>query len=130
MNREAFLRKLLWLAALANVGGACLFLFPASAPGELLGLPAAVPAVYRAFTGLSVLLFAGAYAWLAVHRPIVRPFVVFGAIGKASAFALALLLWMLGKVSGATVAVFSADLVLAALFAWCLAGQSGRQVAN
>ena len=129
MNRQSLLRRALWAAAFFNVGGAYLFGFPASPLGTFIGLPQEVPAVYRAFTAMFVLLFGGAYAWLAHHRPIIRPFVAFGAIGKASAFALTVGLALVDKTSGATVALLSGDLVLAALFAWCLAGpQPGAAV--
>jgi hypothetical protein len=122
MNREALLRRVLWAAALFNLGGAGMFGFPASPVGALAGLPAAVPLPYRAFTALFVLLFGGSYAWLAAHRPLLRPMVAFGAIGKASAFALMLALWLCGAASPGGVAIFGGDLLLAALFAWCLAG--------
>ena len=51
-----------------------------------------------------------------------RPLVAFGAIGKASAFALMLVLWLCGAAGPGGVAIFSGDLLLAGLFAWCLAG--------
>lgn len=123
--RESLLRRALWFAAFFNVGGACLFAFPASPLGAFVGLPPDVPAIYRAFTAMFILLFGGAYAWLAIHRPIIRPFVAFGAIGKASAFALVLALSFLGKATPNAVAVTSGDLALAAFLAWCLAGASG-----
>lgn len=125
MNREPLLRRVLYAAALFNVAGAAMFGFPASPTAALAGLPAAVPVPYRAFTALFVLLFGGSYAWLAAHRPLVRPFVAFGAIGKASAFALMLVLWLCGHASLGGVAILSGDLLLAALFAWCLAGPPG-----
>ena len=122
MNREVLLRRILWVAALFNLAGAGMFAFPGSPVGALAGLPPDVPAVYRAFTAVFVLLFGGSYAWLAVHRPLVRPFVAFGAIGKASAFVLMLALWLCDAASPGGVLIISGDLVLAGLFAWCLAG--------
>jgi len=122
MKREAVLRRALWFAAVFNVGGAYLFAFPASPIGSLMGLPSTVPAVYRAFTALFILLFGGAYVWLANHQSIIRPFVAFAAIGKASAFVLALALSFFGEVSPNGIALISGDLILAALFMWCLAG--------
>ena len=95
-SREWFLRRVLWLAALVNVFGAFLFAFPASAPSRLAGLPPDAPIVYRAMTALFILLFGAAYAWLAAQPAINRPFVAFGAIGKASAFALIAVLGSLG----------------------------------
>ena len=125
MNRERLLRRSLWAAAVANLGGAVLFGFPDSALGQLAGLPAAVPPLYRAMTAAFVLLFGGAYAWLAAQPRINRPFVAFGAIGKTAAFLTVTALSLAGAAAARSVAVLSADLVLAALFVWGLAGTRG-----
>ena len=69
---------------------------------------------------LAILLFAGAYAWLANQPSINRPFVAFGAIGKASAFFVVLLLWLTAEASARSVLAISGDLVLAGLFTWGL----------
>jgi len=128
MNRETLLRRALRTAAAFNLLGALLFAFPASIFGHIAGLPAEVPGAYRAMTALFVLLFGGAYLWLAQQAVIDRPFVIFGAIGKASAFALICILWLAGAASGVAVMIASGDLVLAALFLWCLRG--GRPMAS
>jgi len=122
MDREATLRRILWAAAVFNAGGAVSFGFPESFSGRLMALPAAVPALYRAFTAVFVLLFGGAYAWTAWRTPLFRPFVAFGAIGKTAAFATGLLVWIAGACPGMTVLVLGGDLVFAALFCWGLAG--------
>lgn len=122
MNREALLRRALWLAALFNLAGALMFAFPASILGALGGLPPQVPPLYRAFVALFVLLFGGSYAWLAQHRPMVKPFVAFGAIGKTSAFVLMVALWLCGEARVSGVMLLGCDLGFAAFFAWCLAG--------
>ncbi len=122
MDRERILRRALGTSAVFNAVGAMLFAFPAGVFGDLAGLPGAVPAVYRGLTALFVLLFGGAYAWLAVQPAINRPFVAFGAIGKASAFFLVLVLWIAGELPARGVMMISGDLAFAALFAWCLAG--------
>ena len=128
MNRETVLRRALWTAAAFNLLGALLFAFPASPVGHLAGLPAEVPGAYRAMTALFVLLFGGAYLWLAQQAVIDRPFVLFGAIGKASAFTLICLLWLGGAVGGLAVFIGSGDLLLAGVFLWCLRG--GRRMAT
>ncbi len=128
MNRETVLRRVLWVAAVFNLLGALLFAFPASYVGQLAGLPAAVPGAYRAMTALFVLLFGGAYLWLAQQSVINRPLLIFGAIGKASAFALVCILFLVGAASGVGVLIASGDLVLALLFLWCLRG--GRRMAS
>ena len=122
MNRELLLRRALRASAFFNAFGAYLFAFPASFAGQLAGLPGDVPAAYRALTALFVLLFGGAYAWLAAQPAIDRPFVMFGAIGKACAFATVLVLWLDGAAAARSVAMISGDLAFAALFAWCVAG--------
>ena len=128
MNRETVLRRVLWVAAVFNLLGALLFAFPASYVGQLAGLPADVPGAYRAMTALLVLLFGGAYLWLAQQSVINRPLLIFGAIGKASAFALVCILFLVGAASGVGVLIASGDLVLALLFLWCLRG--GRRMAS
>ena len=110
MSRERILRTVLWIAAIFNVVGAALFAFPASSASQLAGLPPTVPAVYRALTALFILLFGAAYAWLAAQPTINRPFVAFGAIGKAAAFLLIFVLWLAGEATATSVAAMSGDL--------------------
>jgi hypothetical protein len=130
VDRQRKLRVILWAAAGFNVGGAIAFGFPESLSGRLMALPAGVPALYRALTALFILLFGGAYAWTAHRVPLFRPFVVFGAIGKAAAFAAAVLVWLAGACALDTVLVMSGDLVFAALFAWGLAGAPAAAAAT
>jgi hypothetical protein len=125
MNREVVLRRALWLAAGFNLLAALLFAFPASTAGELVGLPREVPLAYRAMTALFVLLFGGAYAWLAVQRVVDRALVVFGAIGKTSAFIVIVVLWRMGAAGGLGALLATGDVVLAAVFLWCVGGVRG-----
>ena len=120
MSREHVLRPALWTAAFFNLAGAVPFAFPGSSLGQFAGLPTDVPVVYRAMTALFVLLFAGAYAWLAMQPAINRPFVAFGAIGKAAAFIMVVVLWLNGAVAAGGVLAMVGDILLALLFAWCL----------
>jgi hypothetical protein len=120
MSREHVLRPALWTAAFFNLAGAVPFAFPASSMGQLAGLPTDAPVVYRAMTALFVLLFAGAYAWLAMQPTINRPFVAFGAIGKAAAFVLVVALWLRSVVPAGAVLAMVGDILLALIFAWCL----------
>ena len=120
MNRDSLLRRALWTAAAFNIGGALLFGFPGSAVAHLAGLPSEVPVPYRALLAMFILLFGGAYAWVARQAVIDRSLVAFGAIGKASAFAIVSVLWLLGDVPARCVALMSGDLALAAIFAWGL----------
>ena len=113
-------RRLLWTAAAFNVFGAYVLAFPSHFVGTWLGLPSDVPAVYRAIVGSFVLLFGGAYAWLAAAKPIDRAMVAFGAIGKASVFALTVALFLASATTARMVALASGDLAFAGLFAWWL----------
>ena len=119
-SRENILRPALWTAAFFNLCGALLFAFPASRLGQFAGLPTPVPAIYRALVSLFVLLFGCAYAWLAMQATINRPLVAFGAIGKAAAFFLVVLLWLRGAAPANSVFAIAGDLLLAGVFFWCL----------
>jgi len=121
MTRDDLMRRVLWASVLFNLFGALLFLFPASL-GRLAGLPAPVPFAYSALLALFIVLFGGSYAWLALQSRFDRPLVAFGAIGKASAFAVVLACWVAGAVEGRAVLAITGDLVLAAIFAWWLLG--------
>lgn len=121
-RRDDVMRRVLWVTVFFNIGGGLAIAFPSSLPGQLAGLPAPVPVVYSFTLALFVLLFAGTYAWLAVQPRIDRPLVAFLAIGKASFFALMLILWLAGEASGRIVFAAIGDLVFAAIFAWWLFG--------
>ncbi|MES2490541.1 MAG: hypothetical protein V4607_12185 [Pseudomonadota bacterium] len=108
-------RRVLWASAVFNLGGAIAFGFPATV-GQLMGLPAEVPALYRALMALFVLMFGGSYAWLALQPQIVRPMVGFAAIGKASVFVVITAFWLLGSLPLLSVVAASGDLAFAALF--------------
>lgn len=116
MTSTTFIRRILWLSVLFNLGGAVLFACPASALGQFSGMPVDVPVLYRAFVTLFVLLFGGMYAWLAMQPVVHRPMVTFAAIGKSSAFVLMLVLWMAGETSLRSVQVITGDLLLAAVY--------------
>lgn len=117
MNDDVFMRRVLLLSAGFNLLGGLLFAFPGFPTGRLAGLPAEVPGLYRATVFLFIVLFGGAYLWLARRAVIDRPMVAFGAIGKASFFALVLLFWWANAVPGRTVLIASGDFVLAGVFA-------------
>ena len=123
------MRRALWTTTAFNIGGALLFAFPGSPLGALAGLPSGVPAAYRALTALFVLLFAGAYAWLATQPTFDRPLVAFLAIGKASAFTVILCLWLASALAARSVIVASGDLAFAAIFSWWLLG-GGKSYSN
>jgi hypothetical protein len=128
-SRAQTLRRALYAAGIFNVGGAGLFAFPAFGLGPLAGLPADVPIAYRVFAALFVLLFGGAYVYLAAQPKIQKPFVAFGAIGKTTAFVAAVALWLGQHLSAFGVALLAGDLAFAAFFAWCLIGIDASEAA-
>jgi len=123
---DDLLRRALWLTAVANTVVAFVFAFPASL-GRPVDLPADVPILYSLFAGLFVLLFGGAYAWLALQPRIHRPLVAFAAFGKTGAVLVVLVSWLVGAASTRLLALISGDLVLAGVFvAWLLANPAER----
>ena len=120
-DRDRILRSALWAAASFNAFAAYPIAFPASALGQMAGLPDTVPLVYRMLTAMFVLLFGGVYVWLARSPSIDRPLLALGAIGKTAAFVVAALLWLGWQGDSRTVMLASGDLGFAALFTWWLA---------
>jgi hypothetical protein len=129
MDRDAVVRRALAASVIFNLVGAMAFAFPSAILGRVMGLPAAVPGIYSAMVALFVLLFGGAYAWLALADEIDRPMVALGAIGKACAFATFVAFGLLGELPLRGVLAGSGDLILAAIFAWWLAGPETSPVA-
>ncbi len=55
-----------------------------------------------------------------MQSTINRPLVAFGAIGKACAFLVVVLLWLRGAAPVTSVFAIVGDLLLAVIFLWCL----------
>jgi hypothetical protein len=116
---ERLTRFSLWLAFVFNLLAAAVFATPASALGQLLGLPASVSPIYSVMVAFFVALFGCAYAWLARRPSIDRPLLALGCIGKTGAFVIATSLWARGEVSSLLFVVALGDLAFAAAwFAW------------
>jgi hypothetical protein len=128
MDRDDLMRRALWLSVPFNLGAACLFAFPASALGQLAGLPPAAPLLYRVVVALFIALFGATYAWLALQPRIDRPLVAFSALGKSGVFAAILVLWLLDLAPARGVAIASGDLAFAGVFAWWLLGAPAGDV--
>lgn len=124
MISDVAIRRALGASVIFNLGGAALFAFPASPLGEFVGLPAPVPGVYGAIIAYFVVLFGGAYGWLAMQPVIDRPMVGFAAIGKSGFFFLVVIFWLFGKISFLAVGAAGGDLAFAAIFAAWLFGRS------
>jgi hypothetical protein len=120
VHNDRIIRGALCVSVVFNLGGALVLALPSSAIGQLAGLPAAVPPMYSTLLGLFVILFGGAYAWLARQTHIDRPLVAFSAIGKAGFFAITFILWLLGDATGRFALAATGDLILAGVFAWWL----------
>jgi hypothetical protein len=120
MNKDRFMRGALWASVPYNIGGAALFAFPSSVLGQLVGLPVPVPPLYGALLAVFVLLFAGAYAWLACQAVIHRPLVALAAIGKFAVFGIFTVFWLFGAAPGLGVLAATGDLALAVVFVWWL----------
>ncbi len=126
-RRDDVMRRALWATTFFNLGGGLALAFPSSVLGQLAGLPGESSVLYRFTAALFVLLFGGAYAWLAMQSRIDRPMVAFTALGKASFFVLMVSLWLVDEASGSGLIAATGDLVFAAIFAWWLTGE--RQLA-
>jgi hypothetical protein len=77
-----------------------------------------------------MVLFGGAYAWLACQPTIDRHLVALAAIGKGGDFAVIVTFWLLGEAPARGVLSASGDLVLAGIFAWWLLGAQQGAVAG
>lgn len=120
MIDDRTMRRALWASVFFNAGGALLFGLPDTV-GSLAALPVPVPRLYTLTIAYFVLLFGGAYGWLAMQPRIDRPLVAFLAIGKAGFFVLTLGCWLAGVASGLGVVGAAGDLAFAAVFASWLA---------
>ena len=126
MNRDSFIRKVLWATVFYNVLAASAFAFPASL-GQLAGLPLPVAPIYTVLLTFFVLLFGAAYAWLALQPQIDRPMLAMAAAGKAGVFFVAVALWMVGQGPGLFIPGAVGDLVFAALIVWWLRTTPARE---
>ena len=117
---ERTLRISLGLACPFNLFAAALFAMPASALGQLMGLPADVPAVYSALVGL----FGATYGWLAFRPHIDRPLLWLATIGKFAAFAIAVTLWLTQELAVQGVAAAVGDFAFASMWLAWLRGSS------
>lgn len=119
MDDPKWIRATLWVSCPFNLIAAYILAFPSSAMGQVVGLPATVPALYAALTSFLVVLFGVVYAWLATRPRIDRPLLAVSAIGKTGVFVIAFMLWLAGSGSGGVVFLASGDLALALLwFGW------------
>lgn len=120
MDKDVFMRRVLWVAAAFNLGAAFVLAFPASWIGQLAGLPVPVPPIYTTLLAFFVILFGGAYAWLACQPSIDRPLVALAVFGKTGVFIVVLGFWLFGAAPDRGLLAACGDLVFAAIFVWWL----------
>jgi hypothetical protein len=118
-THDAFIRRALWVTTVFNFIGAAAFFFPDTL-GQLAGLPAPVPLLYRGAMAFLIGLFGATYAWLALQPRLDRPLLAFAAIGKAGFFSVVVLCWLPGEAPLHGVVTAAGDLAFAAIFAWWL----------
>jgi hypothetical protein len=119
MSRDRIIRTALWASVALNLVGVALFA-PAAIglTSQLMSIP--TPRFWAAQVGVTLALFAGVYAWLAMRREIDRPLLVVGALGKLAFFGLVVAYWLVGDLPGPVVPQATPDLVLGGIFLWWL----------
>jgi hypothetical protein len=100
-----------------NALGVVVFALPALGYRSAL-LPLEVPRYFAAQICLTIGLFGGVYAWLAMQPAINRALLVVGGLGKLGFFALTLIYAIAGDVPFGMALNATPDLVLAAIFLW------------
>ena len=120
MNREMIMRRALQLTTAFNIVAAFALAFPATALGQLMGLPPAAPFIYLALASGAVALFGFAYGWLSVQPVIDRPLVVLSTVGKLAAFTSVVVITLYGDLPMRSIVMSSPDLMFAAVFIWWL----------
>jgi hypothetical protein len=110
-------RTALWASVALNAMGVLAFLPLALGRPSLL-LPLAVPPYFAAQVGFTIALFGVVYAWLARQRPIHRPLLVVGGVGKLGFFLLTLVYALAGALPGRLVPSALPDLVFGTIFLW------------
>lgn len=118
MNSDRIMRRALQVTTPFNLAAAYALAFPASPLGLFFGLPADVPALYRAFASGAIALFGCAYGWLSVQPVIDRPLVVLSICGKLFAFGSLLVLAIVGQIPIRSAVLGTGDLFFALIFIW------------
>ena len=116
MSGDKVMRIALWASVPYNLGAAVVVAFPTSALSQLEGFPVRVHPIYGALLAGFAILFAGAYAWLAVQPIITRPLVFMSTVGTEMVFSTVALFCWLGSVSWHLVFATSGDLLFGCIF--------------
>ncbi len=113
---DRLVRITLMISVPFNLIVAWVLLFPASALGALVRLPADVPMLYAALSAMFVAAFGLLYAWMPMQPTINREMLGFVSLCKAGAFVVAQTLWLLGADGGTAALASVGDIVLAAIW--------------
>jgi len=119
MSSDRWIRVVLWCSVALNLFGTVLF--GAAATGRpTTMLPLNLPPFYAAQLGLTIALFGGVYAWLALQAAINRPLLMVGALGKLGFFTVCGVYWAAGDLAWTVVVNVTPDLILGATYLWWL----------
>lgn len=117
MSRDRIIRSALWATVALNTLGVYVFLPLALGLASPL-FPLEIPRFYAAQIGLTIALFGGVYAWLAMQTNINRPLVMVGGLGKLGFFTLTLAYAIVGDVPMRMAVHALPDLIFATIFLW------------
>lgn len=115
MPSDRVLRAALWCSVALNALGVAVFL-PMAIGGRSPLLPVAASPFLAANTALTIALFGGVYAWLALQPQFNRALVAVGGLGKLGFFALAVTYAVVGVVPVRMAVNATPDLILAVIF--------------
>jgi hypothetical protein len=104
----------LWLTVPINLIGAVIFSFPGLR--RLIGLPIPVHPFYGMLIGLWIGLFGIGYSYLALSKHYDKTFLLTGALGKLSFFALAIFYFLQTELGMLALLASTMDAVLASIF--------------
>ena len=117
MPSDRLVRAALWFSVALNALGVAVFLPMALGSASPL-LPIAASPFLAANTAVTIGLFGGVYAWLALQPQINRALIVVGGLGKLGFFALAVTYAVIGVVPMRMALNATPDLILAGIFLW------------
>lgn len=117
MPSDRLVRAALWFSVALNTLGVAVFL-PMALGGTSPLLPVAASPFLAANTAVTIGLFGGVYAWLALQPQFNRALMIVGGLGKLGFFALAVTYAVVGVVPMRMALNATPDLILAGIFLW------------
>ena len=121
----SWMRRTLYITAVANIAVAMTFLPAAESMRVMAGFPAGGDPFYLLTIGLFVLLFGIGYLWTAMVGRSDRLFIAIATAGKLSFVALVVHFWSIGAMPLRAPILASADLIFGAIFlVWLLTARA------